>query len=210
MATTRARPTKRSYNSSRRQAQAAQTRSDVLAAATELFSDLGWAGTTLAAIADAAGVSVETIYNGFGSKKGLLRAAMEVAVVGDDEPIPLVERPEFAALREGDFDERIARGISLLAEIHGRSAKVWEAFAEAAQGDAEVEAWRQELEAGRLVDTRRSLEVVLGGPVDERLVTVLWVLYSPEAYLKLVGDGGLDRAEYESLLVDASRRLSAR
>lgn len=199
---------KRTYDSSRRRAQAAQTRADVIAAATELFSELGWAGTTLAAIAESAGVSVETIYNGFGSKKGLLRAAMEVAVVGDDEPVPLVDRPEFAALAEGDLEERLSRGIWLLAEIHSRSAKIWEALVEAAQGDPEVEEWRREMEAGRRLDTRRSLEVVLGQPVDDRLAILLWVLYSPEAYLKLVGDGGLDRAQYEELLIDASRRLA--
>ncbi len=64
--------TKRSYNSSRRTLQAAQTRDEVLRAATELFRETGWAGTTLAAIAERAGVSVETVYKGFGSKKGLL------------------------------------------------------------------------------------------------------------------------------------------
>ena len=69
---------KRSYNSSRRSLQAAQTRDEVIRAAMARFSATGWAGTTLAAIAEEAGVSVETIYNGFGSKKGLLRAAMDV------------------------------------------------------------------------------------------------------------------------------------
>lgn len=200
---------KRSYNSTRRQQQAAQTRADVLAAATELFAEQGWAATTLAAIADAAGVSVETIYNGFGSKRGLLQEAMNVAVVGDDEPVPLVDRAEFAALGEGTFDERIGRGIALLAEIHERSARVWEAVAEAAKGDAEIDEWRRTMEAGRLVDTRRSLEAVLGRSADERLVTLLWALFSAEVYLRLTGDGGLSRAEYESLVVEASKRLAA-
>src|SRR5690554_2448277 len=98
MPTTSAARSKRPYNSTRRARQAAQTRADVLAAAMALFAEQGWAGTTLAAIADEAGVSVETIYNGFGSKKALLREAFDVAVVGDAEPIPLAERPEFAAL----------------------------------------------------------------------------------------------------------------
>src|SRR3954467_10409805 len=122
---------KRAYDSSRRTRQAAQTRDEVLRAGTACFAETGWAGTTLADIAQAAGVSVETIYKGFGSKKGLLRAAMEVGVVGDAEPIPYAERPEFRALGEGSREERIVRGCALVATIHERSAGVWQAIVEA-------------------------------------------------------------------------------
>jgi AcrR family transcriptional regulator len=201
-------PAKRAYNSSRRSLQAAQTRDEVIRAATARFSATGWAGTTLAAIADAAGVSVETIYNGFGSKKGLLRAAMEAAVVGDTEPIPFVERPEFLDLGTGTLDERVARGAAVVANTHARSAGVWQAIVEASSADEEVDAWRHELEKYRRVDTGRSLERVLGHPVDDQLVSMFWVLYSPEAYLKLVHDSGLSPDEYQALLVDASKRLA--
>jgi AcrR family transcriptional regulator len=199
--------TKRSYNSSRRALQAAQTREEVVRAAMALFRATGWAGTTLAAIAEEAGVSVETIYNGFGSKKGLLRATMDAAVVGDTEPIPFAERPEFHSLGEGSFEERIGRGAAVVADTHERSAGVWQAIVEAASGDDEVEGWRVELEQGRRVDVGHSAALVIGRPVDEHLVTMLWVLYSPETYLKLIHDAGLSRAEYEAFLIDASRRL---
>src|SRR5688572_16637613 len=127
-----AKTAKRTYNSSRRALQAAQTREEVLRAASKLFSDTGWAGTTLAAIAEEAGVSVETIYNGFGSKKALLLAAMDVAVVGDTDPVPFADRPEFAALGVGTLDERIARGMATVADVNERSAGIWQAIAEAA------------------------------------------------------------------------------
>jgi AcrR family transcriptional regulator len=201
-------PAKRSYNSSRRSLQAAQTRDEVIRAAMLRFSATGWAGTTLAAIADEAGVSVETIYNGFGSKKGLLRAAMDAAVVGDTEPIPFVERPEFLDLGTGSVDERISRGAAVVASIHARSAGVWQAIVEASSADAEIDAWRLELEQGRRIDTRRSLALVLGRPVEEQLVMTLWILYSPETYLKLVHDSGLSPEEYETFLIDASKRLA--
>jgi AcrR family transcriptional regulator len=200
--------TKRRYDSTRRAQQAAQTRADVVAAAIEVFSERGWTGTTLTAVAEVAGVSVETIRNGFGSKAGLLRAAMDSAVVGDVEPVPFVERPEFAALGQGPLDERIARGMALVTEIHGRSARVWLALVEAARADPEVDAWRRELEAGRRTDLRRSIDVVLGRPVDDRLLTLLWVLYSPEAYLKLVVDEGVPATEYRDLMVEATTRLA--
>lgn len=204
MATT---STTRSYNSARRAQQAAQTRADVVAAAIELFDGGGWAGTTLAAVADAAGVSVETIYNGFGSKKGLLRAAMDSAVVGDSEPVPFAERPEFRALGEGSRDERIARGMALVADIHQRSAGVWQAIVEAASADPEVDAWRLELEAARKLDVGRSAQTILGRPVDDQLLTLLWVLFSPETYRKLVVDEGMSIDAYQTLLVDLTDRL---
>src|SRR6478672_4168311 len=96
---------KRAYNSSRRAAQAAQTRADVLAAAVECFRESGWSGTTLNAVAERAGVAVETVYNGFGTKKRLLCEAMDAAVVGDAEPIPLVDRPDWAEMQRGNRAE---------------------------------------------------------------------------------------------------------
>ena len=199
---------KRTYNSSRRTLQAAQTREEVLRAASRLFSETGWAGTTLAAIAEEAGVSVETIYNGFGSKKALLREAMDVAVVGDTQPIPYVDRPEFAALGEGSLEERIARGMAVVADVHERSAGIWWAIVEAASSDPEVDEWRLTMEENRRIDVSRSIELVLGAPVDDAVVTMLWVLYSPETYRKLVVDDAMSRATYEAFLADASRRFA--
>jgi AcrR family transcriptional regulator len=203
-----AKTAKRSYNSSRRTLQAAQTREEVLLAATQLFGETGWAGTTLAAIADEAGVSVETIYKGFGSKKALLRQAIDVAIVGDAEAIPLAERPEYAALGEGTLDERIARGIALVAEIHERSAGVWRAIVEAAASDEEVDVWRVEIEGRRRLEIERSMALILGREIDERTISLLWVLLGPDSYRALVVDGGLSRAGYEAMLDDASRRLA--
>ena len=71
---------RRRYDSSRRQAQAAQTRDDILAAAQEMFLDRGYARTTVANIAERAGVVVETIYRAFGGKAGLFKAVIEAAV----------------------------------------------------------------------------------------------------------------------------------
>jgi AcrR family transcriptional regulator len=201
-------PAKRAYNSSRRSLQAAQTRDEVIRAAVARFSATGWGGTTLAAIAEEAGVSVETIYNGFGSKKALLRAAIDAAVVGDTEPIPYVERPEYFDLGKGTIDERVARGAAVVTNTHARSARVWQAIVEASSADEEVDAWRLELENNRRIDTAKSLALVLDHAVDDQLVSMFWILYSPETYLKLVHDSGLSPAEYETLLVDASKRLA--
>jgi AcrR family transcriptional regulator len=85
-----------------------QTRLAILAVATRLFAGQGWAGTGMRDVARAAGVSVETVYANFGSKAQLLKQAMAVAVVGDDEPVPLSDRPGFRALAEGNIKARAA------------------------------------------------------------------------------------------------------
>ncbi len=78
----------------------------MLEAATELFGQKGWVGTGMRDVARAAGVAVETVYANFGSKPELLLAAIDVAVVGDAQPIPLGERPEFAVLGRGSLSTR--------------------------------------------------------------------------------------------------------
>lgn len=201
--------TKRAYNSSRRALQAAQTRDDVLRAAVRLFATTGWAGTTLAAIADEAGVSVETIYNGFGSKKGLLEAARDFSIVGDSAPVPFVERPEFHDLGKGSLAERIAHAATVVAEIHVRSAGLWHAVIEAAATDEEVDLHRREQEEGRRTVLVQALTLVLGEEPDEQLVNICWVLYGPETYLKLVHDAGFNRRDYEAFFIDATTRLIA-
>jgi AcrR family transcriptional regulator len=191
---------KRRYTSTRRAAQAAQTRDDVLRAAIASFTEHGWAGTTLGAVAAAAGVAVETIYSGFGSKKGLLRAAWDVSVVGDDAPLPLSERPEYHAMGHGSLAERCIVGARLTAEIHERSAGVWRAVIEAALTDAEVAAWRDEQEEGRRHVVSQSLELISGHRVDGEALDFAWAILGPETYLKLCREAGWIRATYERVI----------
>jgi AcrR family transcriptional regulator len=186
-----------------------RTRAQLREIALRSFRERGYDATTIRLIADEAGVSVETIYNGFGSKKGLLEAARDFSIAGDAEPIPFLERPEFRAMGDGALDERVARAASVTADIHGRSAGVWKAIIEAASADEEVDGWRLEQEAGRRDVVRQSIALVLAAEPDEALATMCWVLYGPETYLKLVHDFGFSRADYEAFLVDATTRLIA-
>jgi AcrR family transcriptional regulator len=202
-------PGRRRYTSTRRAAQAAQTRRDVIDSAIALFDESGWSATTLPAIAARAEVAVDTIYSGFGSKKALLREAIDVAVVGDDEPVPLAERPEFRALGEGPVEERMRRGITLNAEIQRRAAGLWGAMLEAAPGDPEIAGWATELEQGRRLDLSRGLERILGLPVDNRTLDVLWALLGSEVFLKLRSIGWTFE-EYTEFMLDATRRILGR
>ena len=201
---------RRRYSSPLRAAQAGRTRALVLAAAAACFEEAGWAGTTVAAIAERAGVAVETVYSGFGSKKALLRQVIDVAVVGDTEPVPLAERDVFTKLAEGPRDARIDAGIEMLTDIHGRLAKVWRTVGEAAASDPEIDGWRVHWEEGRRIDTRRSIELILGEPIDDVTLDLLWGIFSHELYAMLVFDRGLDRGQYVERVHEAVTRLVAR
>jgi AcrR family transcriptional regulator len=198
----------RRYRSTRRDQQAAQTRHDVLMGAVRLFDSTGWSGTTMAAIAAEAGVAVETIYSGFGNKKQLLRAAMDVAIVGDTAPIPLADRPEWARMGVGTFDERVRAGISLQGATHERGAAIWMALRDAAETDDEVATWCADMERTRRSALRESLAMITDRTFeDDELLDVLWALMGPEVYVKLVRERGWSREQWEQHIADATSAL---
>jgi AcrR family transcriptional regulator len=96
---------RRRYDSTRRQEEARKTRRAILAAARDSFLDVGYAKTTIATVAREASVSVETVYKAFGSKPRLAKAVFDVAIVGDDEPIPMLQR-EMVTRIEAETDPR--------------------------------------------------------------------------------------------------------
>lgn len=98
----------RKYDSSRRQEQARQTRLAVVRAAQALFVEQGYGRTTMADIAGAAGVSVETVYAAFGNKPTILHRVWDITIGGDDEDVVFHERPEIQAIRsERDLAKRL-------------------------------------------------------------------------------------------------------
>jgi AcrR family transcriptional regulator len=98
----------------RRARQSAATRARIVEAAGRLFAERGYGATTLDAVASAADVAVETVYARFKNKRNLLAAYLDVSIVGDAEPTPLLERPAVAAVR-ATTDQR--EQLQLLARI---------------------------------------------------------------------------------------------
>ena len=116
---------KRPYDASRRREQARARRLAVVAAAGELFERDGFRPTTIAAVAARAGVSAESIYKGFGTKAALAKAVFDLVIAGDDEPVPVAERPAIQAVRdEPDLRRKIAMFVAGLAQRQARSAGV--------------------------------------------------------------------------------------
>ena len=104
MATTNKREPGSRHHSPLRANQATQTREAIVSAAIGLFSDRGWTATTLPMVAAEAGTSVDTIYATFGTKSALMMAAVDVAIVGDDEEDAMVDRPDFALFAKRQED----------------------------------------------------------------------------------------------------------
>ena len=198
---------RRPYRSARRQQQAAQTRALVLAAATSLFADRGWSSTGMRDIAKAAGVAVETVYANFGSKTDLLLTAIDVGVVGDTEPVPLSQRPDFAALGVGTIDDRITGAARMLTGINQRTWGLRRALNEAAGSEPELAAKLHALERRRRDDIGQGVAIALGRPVEEDLLDGLWVVMSADVYCLLTQVGGRPADDYERWLASTIRRL---
>jgi AcrR family transcriptional regulator len=116
---------KRAYDASRRREQARARRLATVLAARDLFERDGFRLTTIAAVAARAGVSAESIYKGFGTKAALAKAVFDVTVAGDDEPVPVADRPAMQAIRdEPDVRRKIDMFVGGLAQRQARSAGV--------------------------------------------------------------------------------------
>jgi AcrR family transcriptional regulator len=90
---------KRSYNSPARRLQAAGTQQRIVVAARELFLSQGYGPTTMADVAAAAEVSVQTVYSAAGGKAALAKRVWDVTVAGDLEAVPMNLRPHAQELR---------------------------------------------------------------------------------------------------------------
>src|SRR5215469_12510311 len=128
---------KKRYESPLREAQARSTRMLVLDAARTLFAKQGYVATSVDEIAKSAGVGRATVFASVGGKPALLKQAYDVAIVGDDKPVPLVERPRSQTIR-ADPDPRsyLARYAEMVTEIAGRVAGIYEAVRQASGADA--------------------------------------------------------------------------
>src|SRR5579859_1095843 len=116
---------KRRYDASVRREQARARRLAVVLAARELFERDGFRPTTIAAIAARARVSAESVYKGFGTKAALAKAVFDLVIAGDDEPVPVAERPAMQAVRdEPDARRKIAMFTEGLAQRQAHSARV--------------------------------------------------------------------------------------
>jgi AcrR family transcriptional regulator len=207
----------RPYRSPKRQEQARQTRRRILAAATARFRTLGYAGTTISAIAAAAGVCVPTVELAFGTKAALLKAAIDVAIAGDDDPVPVLERPWATRVQQATTaEEFLARVADVLVEAARRAdALVLVAF-EAARSDERLTPLVAQLKAQRSVTAAWIVDGLtarapLRASIDRtRAIDTVWLLMDPAVFDRLTNDRGWTAQRYGTWFADTALRLLSR
>ncbi|WP_371406342.1 TetR/AcrR family transcriptional regulator [Kribbella sp. NBC_00662] len=184
---------KRNYDATTRRERARQRRRGVVVAAQELFEADGFQATTISAVARRAGVSAESIYKGFGTKAALAKAVFDFVIAGDDEPVPIAQRPEALALQqEPDVRRKLQLYAAGLVERQQRSARVQILIRDGRHSDETLrETWQTLLDerlTGMTMFARHLLETggLRPGITLEEVADVLWTYISVELYELLV------------------------
>jgi TetR/AcrR family transcriptional regulator, regulator of autoinduction and epiphytic fitness len=196
---------KRPYSSARREALANETRRSILDAAHEQFVATGYAATTVQAIADRAGVAVQTVYAVFGTKREVLRQLIERTIAGDDDQLPMPERADARSISdEPDARRRAELDAAASRSIIERVAPIVRIATEAAASDPELAAMMEMVKAARRQEMTAATSI-LAGPDGLRLpreeaAATLYVLYSPQVADMLIGDYKWTAERYEKWL----------
>ncbi len=204
----------RSYDSSKRRAAALQTRHAILTTAHGQFVKSGYQKTTMAAIAEAAGVAVDTIYATIGTKSQLFQALIEAAISGEDAAIPALERDYVRALRaEADPEKKLALYASAIRHIHERLAPLIRVLQEASVADEELALLWHEISERRAQNMQLfAAELAESGKLRQDLsidqaADIIWATNAPEFYSLLVHERGWSGDRFETFLADAWNRL---
>ncbi len=206
--------TKRKYNSSRRKAQSRETQEQIAEAARKLFIERGYAGTSIESIAKEAGVAPETVYALFGNKRAILARVVDVAVVGDSDPVPLLVRAEIREIEnETDQTRQIQMFAKRIQKIMARVAPMFEVMRSAAKTEPEINGMLKKYLDGRIQGMTYFADCLLAnGPLLNNMskliaVETLWTLTSAEVYNLLRKDRGWSAEEYEFWLSQTLTRL---
>jgi AcrR family transcriptional regulator len=199
---------------SRREEQARRTRARILDAATAVFLERGYTGATMRAIASSAGVSVPTVELGFGTKARLLKAAIDVAIAGDADAVPVLDRGwTDAALGASTVEGFLAVAAEVVAAAQARSGGLVLAVFEGARSDPDLAALAAQLTsqravtAGWLVDAMARITPLRDEQTRAEAVDGMWVLMEPALFDRLVRHRGLAPRDYARWFARAARRL---
>jgi AcrR family transcriptional regulator len=203
-------PPARRYVSQVRDDQARRTRRAVVTAARELFLTQGYAPTTIDAIAAAAQVSRRTVFNAAGSKVALLKLALDWAIVGDDEPVSLEQRPAVQVIQaERDPRRALELWAEMIVEIAGRVALIGQVLYAAADSDPEAAQLLADEGRGRMygatafISHLASLDGLAAGVSEPRAAELCWALMDGHLYHLLVTEQSWTPAAFARWLADS-------
>jgi AcrR family transcriptional regulator len=196
---------RRTYDSPTRREKARRTESAILAAARDLLQSQGWLGTTMTAIAARAGVSAQLLYKTYGTKVALAKRLYDVTLIGDNEPAPLSQRPQIAAIiAEPDPRRKVALYVHLGRVVTERVGRLLATLrAAATAGDADVADLITTTDRERLAGAEgfvrhlAAADALRPGLTMERATDAVWILLNPAILLQLTDDRGWtpDQAE---------------
>ena len=175
-----------------------------------MFIERGYGPTTVDMIAEASGVSRKTVFTSVGGKLEALKLAIDWAIVGDDEPVPLLERPHVqAGMAEPDARRILTEYARSVREVHSRIAPL-DAVVQAASGlEPELRALAEQGRGQRLRGMQVLAQILVDRNALEPPLTaaeaadILWVFNDPALYQRLVGERGWSEARYEEWLASA-------
>ena len=187
------------------------TRHRVLGAARDLFLSRGYHGTTIEAVAQRAAVSPQTVYNVVGGKAALLKAVYDVALAGDDEPVPVGGRPIFAEMAAAtDARSCLARYARLGRQMVARAGPLITVIFVAGTGrDRVLRAFADTIEDERRTGTAGMAHHIATrfglrpGLTEAAAADVLWVLTAPEVADRFIRRRGWTLDGYEAWLARA-------
>lgn len=179
-------------------------------AALRLFRDQGYAATPMQAIADEAGVAVQTLYFTFGTKRALLSEILDVAIAGDEEPIATLDRPHIQALLDDPDPVAQLRGQARVTRsVYERLAPALEVVRGAATADPDLAAlWERSVQQRATVMERFIGALAAKTPLRDGMdqataVDIALALQSPEIITFLTGQRGWSPEKYEQWLASA-------
>lgn len=212
---TKSNPPKRKYDSTRRQAQAEETRRQILAAAHKLFMERGYAGATIEAIATEAGVAPETIYAVFKNKKKILVNLINfLSATRAEEKTPLLQRagPQ-AVAQERDQRRQLQMFAQIVANNLEGAAPISEIILVAAKTERDVDKIMRQLIKQRWQHMTVAVQqIASNGPFREKMdeayaTDIVWTLTSPEVFLLLTRDLGWPKEKYVQWLAETLARV---
>jgi AcrR family transcriptional regulator len=199
-------PAKR-YASEVRDEQARRTRRTIVTAAHDLFLAQGYAATTIDAIAEAAHVSRRTVFNSAGGKATLLKLALDWAIAGDDEQVPISERPAVKAIQaQRDPRQGVELWVEMVTDIAARVAPIAEVLAAAADTDPDAAQLVADGERDRMhgatafIQYLASLDALAPGITPQHAADVCWSFMDTHVYYQLVTKRGWTMAEFRTWL----------
>jgi len=204
---------KRKYDSTRRQAQAEETRRRIMDAARTLFMERGYAGATINEIANGGGVALKTVYAVFENKRNILIELLNKSSSDrGEEHLPVLERPSVKAVTQ-ERDPR--RQMKMFAEVIAGNlegaAFISEIMNVAAKTDPDIRELVDRLNKQRWQNMAFAVkQFTANGPLREKdaasATDTVWTLTSPEVFLLLTRERGLSKKEYAEWLADKLAR----